>query len=551
LTLTNASIASKARGSFFTPPAIADFLATWAIRSPSDSVLEPSCGEAVFLTSAADRLASLATASVDFSDQLVGVEIHAASAAAAGDLLRERGLSPTISVCDFFDYSTARRFDSVLGNPPYIRYQSFTGETRAKGLAVALAQGVSLTRLASSWAAFVIHAASLLKPSGRLGLVLPAELLTVNYAAPVRSYLMRRFARVRLVVFEELVFPGVLEEVVLLLADGQGPTDHFELEQAKNLQDFGSTERRSWTPAETEQKWTPALLPGDAAEAYASAAVGEGFTLLESWGKTSLGMVTGNNKFFALTVDQAQLLGLKEGELIRISPPGSRHLRGLTFTDRTWKDLAKKGHAVFLFYPYDIPSLGAGDYIDKGERDDVHRAYKCRVRSPWWRVPTVSPPDLFFTYMNHEPPRLVANRAKVSFLNSVHGITLKPKIRQAGVDLLPLATLNSITLLGSELVGRAYGGGMLKLEPKEADKLPVPSPKLLATCGQELRDLRPQLALHLRNGKFEEAVKLVDRVIIRHALGLGRKELDLVRSARQLMFGRRSGRGKAVTSDNG
>jgi adenine-specific DNA-methyltransferase len=153
--------------------------------------------------------------------------------------------------------------------------------------------------------------------------------------------------------------------------------------------------------------------------------------------------------------------------------------------------------------------------------------------------------------MNHEPPRLVANRAKVSFLNSVHGITLKPKVRQAGMDLLPLASLNSITLLGSELVGRAYGGGILKLEPKEADKLPVPSPDLLEGCEQELRDLRPQLALHLRSGRFEEAVKLVDRIVVRQALGLGRKERDLVRSARQLLFGRRSSRGRGGGNDNG
>src|SRR6185295_18716215 len=103
-------------------------------------------------------------------------------------------------------------------------YQSFTGLSRAKALAAALSQGVRLGGLASSWAAFVIHAASFLKPDGRLGLVLPAELLSVNYAAPIRSYLMRRFASVRLVVFEELVFPDVLEEVVLLLAEGEGPT---------------------------------------------------------------------------------------------------------------------------------------------------------------------------------------------------------------------------------------------------------------------------------------------------------------------------------------
>src|SRR2546427_639474 len=78
-------------------------------------------------------------------------------------------------------------------------------------------------------------AASFLKAGGRLGLVLPAELLSVNYASEVRGFLMRRFGRVRLVLFEERVFPGVLEEVVLLLAEGDGPTDHCELYQVRDL----------------------------------------------------------------------------------------------------------------------------------------------------------------------------------------------------------------------------------------------------------------------------------------------------------------------------
>jgi adenine-specific DNA-methyltransferase len=122
-------------------------------------------------------------------------------------------------------------YDAIIGNPPYVRYQDFTGESRARARAAALRAGVPLTGLASSWAAFTVHSALFLKQGGRLGLVLPAELLTVNYAAEVRRFLMRRFATVRLVLFTERVFPGVLEEVVLLLADGYdgGPTDHCEL----------------------------------------------------------------------------------------------------------------------------------------------------------------------------------------------------------------------------------------------------------------------------------------------------------------------------------
>lgn len=88
-----------------------------------------------------------------------------------------------LRVGDFFGMVGERRFDAVIGNPPYVRYQGCTGALRAAGRRAALNGGVGLTALASSWAAFTVHAAEFLRPGGRLGLVLPAELLTVNYAA--------------------------------------------------------------------------------------------------------------------------------------------------------------------------------------------------------------------------------------------------------------------------------------------------------------------------------------------------------------------------------
>ena len=101
-------------------------------------------------------------------------------------------------------------------------------------------------------------------------------------------------------------------------------------------------------------------------------------------------------------------------------------------------------------------------YIVEGEAAGVHKAYKCRVRSPWWKVPRVAVPDAFLTYMNHDTPQIVTNRAGVAYLNSIHGVTFAGAHRQLAMDLLPMAALNTVTLLGSELVGRSYGGGILK-----------------------------------------------------------------------------------------
>lgn len=531
----------KARGAFFTPAALTRFLTDWAVRSSTDTILEPSCGDAAFLLPAVDRLRSLG-ADGDLAGQLHGVEIHSASAKAATGRVAEHQANVTVAVGDFFDQTPpSAKFDAVIGNPPYVRYQQFTGSARAKSLEAALAQGVRLTGLASSWAAFTVHAANFLNDKGRLGLVLPAELLTVNYASQVRRFLLSRFAKVRLVLFEELVFPDVLEEVVLLLAEGTGGAPSFEVYQARNLDDLERMRDESWTGyAPTgDQKWTSALLPAAALDIYERLTENDRFTTLLGWGETYLGAVTGNNGFFSLTRADAAKLGLGQGELLPISPPGSKHLRGLTFSQSAWEDLAKDSKRCLLFAPGANPSPAALAYIAAGEAAGVHLTYKCRSRSPWWRVPLVERPDLFFTYMNHDRPRLITNAAEAQFLNSLYGVRLKSSVRAIGRELLPLVCLNSATLLGAEVVGRAYGGGMLKHEPKEADLLPVPSPDTLEAVADDLRAIRPQVGRALGAGKPQRAIDLVDRILLKEHLGLSDKEVAGLAGARDLLFQRR------------
>ena len=534
----------KARGAFFTPGPMATFLVDWAVRTPTDTVFEPSCGEAAFLTEAIAKLRSLGAATID-ARQIQGTDIDPASVVAARSILTELGASGLLEVADFFDTKPSRTFDAVIGNPPYVRYQAFSGAARTKGLEAALAQGVRLTGLASSWAAFVIHSISFLDPDGRLALVLPAELLSVNYAAPVRHFLMQRFARVRLVLFEERVFPGVMEEVVLLLADGQGPTDHCDVLQTKNVSTLAGIGGQSWTPADAEDRWVTGLLAQDAASVYANLINAKGFSPLLDWGETNLGMVTGNNKFFAISVETAKANGLKVDDLLKICPPGSRHLRGLGFTEKAWTDMLADGSPGYLFDPsVKKPSEAALRYIAMGEKAGIHKGYKCRMRSPWWKVPRVAVPDAFLTYMNHDTPRVVTNRAGLGYLNSIHGVTFADEHRQLAMDLLPLAALNTVTLLGAELVGRSYGGGLLKLEPKEADRLPVPARSIVEAAADDLRALRPQLAKGLRQGKLLDVVAEVDRVLRSH-LKLSRRDLDRLRTARSALFSRRVSRSRA------
>ena len=123
---------------------------------------------------------------------------------------------------------------------------------------------------------------------------------------------------------------------------------------------------RSWKPERPEGKWTPSLIPGGGLRDLHGGDAQPAFSRLHDWGETTLGMVTGNNRYFALSRQRAAELGLQESDVISLSPPGSRHLRGLTLSTAGLEELAHAGEATLLFRPAADPSPAAARYIARG-----------------------------------------------------------------------------------------------------------------------------------------------------------------------------------------
>lgn len=535
----------KSRGAFFTPPAIAEYLADWAVEGdPSATILDPTCGEAVFLDAAARKLRDLGASRGQITDQVIGVDLHEASVRQSQKLLTKQGLGGTFLIDDFFSLSTPDRLDAklplvdaVIGNPPYIRYQEHTGDVRKRARQAALEQGVRLSGLASSWAALMVHSSGFLKPDGRLAMVLPAELLTVGYAEPIRRWLRTRFGAVHLVMFDQLQFEDAMEKVVLLIARGTGGCNAFSLVCADDASDlpvqmFGP-QHFNVAPAE-EGKWSDFLLPSRQRQLF-DRVVNERFVPLRDFGRPTLGTVTGANAFFTLNESRRIEYEIAETDLVKISPPGTKHLKGLSFRASDWNRLKADDESVWMLAPRDRPSPGLKRYLEYGQELGVPNAYKCRVREHWWRPPSVPTPQLFFTYMSHRFPRLVFNGAKAGYVNSMHGVLLNQEIDPVEIQMLPLLTLNSATMLGGEIFGRSYGGGVLKMEPSEAAILPVPERTTLRKAAKLLEKDKATLDRHLRQGLWTSVIKRVDEALLQQACGLSAAQaIDLHDAARAL-----------------
>ena len=114
-------------------------------------------------------------------------------------------------------------------------------------------------------------------------------------------------------------------------------------------------------------------------------------------------------------------------------------------------------------------------FLHAAQRRGVHTGYIARNRNPWWSVGLRPPAPILATYMARRPPAFVRNLARVRNVNVAHGIYPREPMEPAALDALAA----SLRAAAPTAVGRTYAGGLVKFEPSEMSRIPVPPPALL------------------------------------------------------------------------
>jgi adenine-specific DNA-methyltransferase len=543
-TLSDAEI-RKSLGAFYTPPEMAAALVDWAVRTPGDRVFDPSFGGFVFLDAAAARLSQLGVESGLVSTRIMGAELDESAylQAAINDKLA------TLVNGDFFDLRPGDEIpvvEAVVGNPPYVRYQDFNRSAEVAHR-IASEAGVPLTRLASSWAPFLIHATRFVAPGGRLAQVLPAELIHAQYATGITHYLARNFRRVAIAVFDQRVFPGALEEVVLLFAEGREDEadGSIDLLSFKSMAELDTTsifsESQQSENASSSEKLLARLLPTATRELLADLADHPQTYELGDVARVEIGAVTGANSFFLMTEQEARGI---PSDIATPAVSKAAQINGARFTAKDHERLLVDNRkALMLVADGNDASRHSAvrQRIALGEEAGVSEAYKCRIRENWWSVPIPKRgvADLLLTYFASEHPRLVLNEAAVLQTNTIHGIYLSESKDPAS---LAAGFHNSLTLLSAELVGRSYGGGVLKLEPTEASSLLLPP--ITDAVGETLDEVDSLI----RARDLEGVLDLVDPIVLGEGLGLSEEQIHSLRNGGSRLRSRRRARGGGLRS---
>lgn len=465
----------KSAGAYYTPEMVAVSLVGWVVRNETDHMLDPSCGDGRFIMQHSNS---------------VGIERDGRAA----QIAKQRAPHSSVYEGDFFAWAseTSERFDCAAGNPPFIRYQSFKGETRERALALCNRLGANFSGLTSSWAPFLVAAASTLVRGGCMAFVVPAEIGHAPYAAPLLEYLVAHFETVHVIAVREKIFPDLSEDCWLLYADGFGSVAReiaftalarFEvaLRPPKPTMRISLKQwRTTW-----KRRLRPFLLPESTRSLYHEVASLPDTRRFGDVASIGIGYVSGDNTFFHLKPSKAAAWEIP----YRYLHPTVRNGRMLpaqrvsTDTVENWRRADDPILLLRISRSERHLPIGIRRYLDTDEGMKARDGYKCRNREPWYSVPDVQVPDFFLTYMSGREVSLVSNEAGCTCTNSVHSVRLKDRKLSSYIRY---TWSNPFVRMSCEIEGHPLGGGMLKLEPREATAILLPGSKSKSMLDSDL-----------------------------------------------------------------
>ncbi|NGZ15650.1 N-6 DNA methylase [Vibrio aestuarianus] len=504
----------KLRGGYYTPQNLADYVTKWVLSKNPKTILEPSCGDGVFIQAVANN-------DCDSSIELSCFELFDTEAALALERCKLNNLdNATVTEGDFLVWANEQLnkqqpiFDGVLGNPPFIRYQFLEKNFQEQAQLVFEQLDLKFTKHTNAWVPFILSSLALLKDGGRLGMVIPSEISHVMHAQSLRSYLGHICSKILIIDPKEIWFEGTLQGAVIILAEKKKDSDDpsqgvgiVSVSGFEFLQDDPDVlfDNTVGINGETvEGKWTKATLDIDELKLIKKVIAHTDVRKFKDIAKVDVGIVTGANKYFL--VDNETVASY---ELEKFSHPmfgRSQHCPGIIYDEQQHIENQNKSLPTNFLYineEYEDLSERVKSYIAIGEAEEYHKRYKCRIRKPWFKVPSVYSTEIGMLKRCHDAPRLIHNKVGAYTTDTAYRITSTV----TNPENLVCSFLNPLTAITAELEGRFYGGGVLELVPSEIEKLYIPIVEGLEHNVDELNQL-------IKEGQIESVIRQQGSLII-------------------------------------
>ena len=452
-------------GQTYTPHPIIEAMLRWASDHGTPArVVDPGAGSGRYLLAAGRRFPAAELHGSDV-DPLATLMLRA-NLAAAGLAGRAR-----VHLGDYRALALPEAEGPTLfiGNPPYVRHHQIAPEWKAWLLQTARRHGLHASALAGLHVHFFLATAEYGRRGDFGAFITSSEWLDVNYGALVRRLLLDELGGQSLHVlapeaqpFSDATTTGAITcfrigdtVPAMKVRRVESVSDLGRLAKGRSVSRQRLTETNRWSVL---TRVTPALP--------------EGHVELGELCRVHRGTVTGAN---AVWVRRDAHPDLPE----RVLFPSITRARELFGAGARLGSLDALRRVVDLPVDLDVFDAAERRQIDRFLREararGVPEGYIASNRRAWWSVGLRAAAPILATYMARRPPAFVRNDAGARHINIAHGLYPREEMTDAVLDRLADHLRAAVTLAQ----GRTYAGGLVKFEPREMERIPVPGPDML------------------------------------------------------------------------
>lgn len=471
--------ALRAKGQFWTPDWVAQAMVGYVVANGCGTIFDPAVGTGAFFR-AAKTIADENGIVID----LTGTELYSDALQQA----RQEGLSENdlakVQIRDFTLDPPEQLFKAIVANPPYIRHHRLNhdlkGELRKFGESVI---GKALDGRAGLHIYFLIRALQLLDIDGRLAFIVPADTCEGVFAPVLWRWIANNYHLEAVVTFtpEASPFPGVDTNPVILMISKTMPQNNFLWAECTTA---GTQELKLWTLSQFREGPVSSL---SIHKRTLSEGLATGLSrppnyeiisgpVLAEYATVRRGIATGANEFFFLTVKRATDLEIPNEFLIP-AIGRTRDVPNNEITKETINVIRANGRPTLLFCPDGRPihsfPRSVREYLMKGEMLGLPNRPLIASRQPWYKMEKRKIPPILFAYLGRRNTRFIRNYAGVVPLTGF--LCVYP--HQNGnrfADKLWEVLQHPKTLAALSWVGKSYGAGAIKVEPRALERLRLP-----------------------------------------------------------------------------
>ncbi len=451
-------------GATYTPSAIVTAMTAWAALRKPARIVDPGAGTGRFAVAAGRRFPNAKLIATEV-DSLAGVLLRAHLACAG---LADRS---TVVMGDYRELALPKIAGPTLflGNPPYVRHHLIDARWKAWLVDRAAELGLTASQLSGLHVHFFLATALDARPGDYGALITAAEWLDVNYGSLVRQLFLGKLGGKSIHFLEPTVRPFADADTTAVITcfeiGTRAPTVRVRrVESVEALAGLGGGRPLRRERLEAAPRWTPLTRAAKKAPA--------GFVELGELCRVHRGQVTGANSVW---IAGAHGVGLPEYVLF----PSVTKARELFAAGAALEEDSSLRRVIDLPADLDVlPSdqrANVAQFLRVARRMGADRGFIARHRKAWWSVGLRDPAPILATYMARRPPAFVRNLAGARHINIAHGLYPRDPLSPRVLDALA-QHLSSATTLTQ---GRTYAGGLTKFEPKEMERLLVPTPDIL------------------------------------------------------------------------